>query len=145
MGSLVIFKQKKLVAFYSPFAPFVFHIIPALIKEVIFRGTLLHYFIKRDKMLIGFIISILFFTLIHLLNLLTGAEMGVSTLVELTLAGTFLSLVYLNYGIVGSISVHYIWNVFNSEANFERIYSINIALIISCVIMYYLHQKKRNL
>lgn len=121
----------------------IFNIITAIGEEVIFRGTLLHFFEKKKQKYIGLIISSIAFSLIHLLNLLIGRPVGINTIIMLTLAGLFLGLIYLNYGIVSAISAHYLWNLLHAGNHFnEENYSVKIALITLCLILFILHNYK---
>lgn len=122
----------------------VFNILTAIGEEIIFRGTLLNFFVQKRNQYTGLIISSLLFAAIHLLNMLMGQEVSISFLLTLTLAGLFLGLIYLNFGLVSAIATHYIWNLLHAGANFSEQsgYNVQIVLTLLCIGLFYRNWKK---
>lgn len=147
-GLLFYFQTKDFnnLLFKISFPLVVFNILTAIGEEIIFRGTLLNFFAQKNKRYVGLIISAIVFALIHLLNVLMGQEVSMSHIVTLALAGLFLGLIYLNFGLVSAIATHYIWNLLHAGSNFsEEGYTVQSVLFILCLGLFYLDMKNQKL
>lgn len=133
----------KYLLFKISFPLIIFNIITAIGEEIIFRGTILYFFIKKDKKYLGLIISSSIFSLIHLLNLLMGYEINISSLITLVVAGLFLGLIYINFGIISSISAHYLWNLVYAGSSFnEESSEVQIVILVLCVVLFIMERRK---
>jgi membrane protease YdiL (CAAX protease family) len=54
------------------------------------------------------------FGLLHLLNFASGDQIQWNYILGTTLAGLFLSLIFLRHGLMAAILAHYLWNVLAS-------------------------------
>lgn len=129
--------------FKVSFPLMVFNILTAIGEEIIFRGTLLNFFAQKNKRYMGLIISAIIFALIHLLNVLMGQEVSISYILTLILAGIFLGLIYLNFGLVSAIATHYIWNLLHAGANFNEQdnHTVQFVLALLCIGLFYRNWK----
>ncbi|WP_445722823.1 lysostaphin resistance A-like protein [Flavobacterium sp.] len=147
-GLIFYFQTKDIANFFFKvsFNLVIFNILTAIGEEIIFRGTLLNFFVQKRNQYIGLVISSLLFASIHLLNMLMGQEIGLSFLLTLTLAGLFLGLIYLNFGLVSAIATHYIWNLLHAGANFNEQsgYTVQIVLTLLCIGLFYINWKNSN-
>lgn len=145
-GLIFYFQTKDITNFFFKvsFNLVIFNIITAIGEEIIFRGTLLNFFVQKRNQYTGLIISSLLFASIHLLNMLMGQEISLSFLLTLTLAGLFLGLIYLNFGLVSAIATHYTWNLLHAGANFseQNGYNVQIVLALLCIGLFYRNWKK---
>ena len=148
LSGLLFYIQTKDITnfiFKVSFPLVVFNILTAIGEEVIFRGTLLNFFAQKKKRYIGLIVSAIIFALIHLLNVLMGQEVSLSHILTLVLAGLFLGLIYLNFGLVSSIATHYIWNLLYAGSNFsEEGFTVQFVIFILCIGLFYLDNKKKK-
>lgn len=88
-----------------------FQLRPALIEEIGFRFGLVllgFAFFGRN---FGLLAGSLPFGVLHLLNFMSGQEVIWEYIVGTAIAGLYLSLVFMNYGLVAAIVAHYSWNV----------------------------------
>ena len=149
LSGLIFYFQTKDVAnffFKVIFDLVIFNILTAIGEEIIFRGTLLNFFVQKHNRYTGLIISSLLFAAIHLLNMLMGQEISLSFLLTLTLAGLFLGLIYLNFGLVSAIAAHYTWNLLHAGANFDEQndHTVQIVLTLLCIGLFYRNWKNSN-
>lgn len=104
-----------------------FQLRPAIIEEVGFRFGLvllaLHFFGKKAALFAGSVP----FGILHLLNFMSGQEIQWDYIFGTSIAGLFLSLVFLNFNLGAVIVTHYIWNVFTSL--YAKIFSFDPELL----------------
>lgn len=90
---------------------FLYNFRPAIIEEVGFRFGLvlatLHFFGRIPALVAGSVP----FGLLHLSNFATGQEIYWDYILGTSVAGLFLTLVFLNYNLGAAVMVHFIWNV----------------------------------
>jgi membrane protease YdiL (CAAX protease family) len=120
----------------------------AILEETGFRGGsvffLKHYFGDATAVLV----SGLGFGVSHLAGRLLGAPVGLRHVMATTLAGCFLALVYLQYGVLACIGCHLIWNAFSrswrkslqieEEVNlqqFESSWPSLLVLVVMCAVL----------
>lgn len=107
-------------------------------EEIVFRGTLLNFFAQKNRRYLGLVITSLLFTLIHLGNL-AGHEYPFFYVSLITSAGLCYGLVYLNFGLIGTISLHFIYNfLVNSFVNTgdDGYYILGIKIVL-CILLFF--------
>ena len=107
-------------------------------EEIVFRGTLLNFFTQKNRRYIGLVISTLIFTLLHLGNLV-GHEFPFYYVSFIAAGGLCYGLVYLNFGLIGSISFHFIYNfLVNSfvKTGDDGYYILGIEIVL-CILLFF--------
>lgn len=125
----------------------VFSLLPAVTEELIFRGTFLNFFSKKDRMYSGLLISTLLFGVVHLSNTLVGKQMDFIIMVNLLLGGLCLGLTYLNFGLPASIALHFVWNVLlrGFSLNIDDDLYVNVLIAAICIWLFYLNKRKNRI
>jgi len=122
----------------------------SITEEIIFRGTLLNFYSQKKKKYLGLIISSLIFGLLHIANVLDGQEVSFIYIFYIVLYGFCFGLTYLNFGIIGSITFHFIGNLLitgfekstNDFFNSSDFYYKLILTFIVCILLFYRDRKK---
>lgn len=105
-------------------------------EEITFRGTLLNFYNQKNKKYLGLVISSILFGLIHIANSYIGTEISLIYIIYLIIAGLCFGLIYLNFGIVTSITTHVVFNLLISsfvhptKYGFYYILGINIVICV---------------
>ncbi len=86
------------------------NIFPALCEEIIFRGGLVHIVIQHAGNFWGLAAGSIPFGVLHIIGVLFGQTVTFAQIIGITAAGLMLSLVYVNFGIMGSFACHLVWN-----------------------------------
>ena len=80
-------------------------------EELVFRGTFLNFYKQKNKQYSGLIISSLLFGLLHISNSIVGVDVSVFYIFQITIAGILFGLIYLNFGLITSITAHVVGNM----------------------------------
>jgi membrane protease YdiL (CAAX protease family) len=106
-----------------------------IFEEITFRGTLLNFFNQKNKKYLGLTISSLIFGLIHIGNAFVGVEVSFIYVVYIILCGFLFGLIYLNFGLIASITAHVVGNFliggFIKQTSYGFYYHLAIIAIIS--------------
>ena len=89
----------------------VINLFAAVTEEIVFRGTLLNLFVKKNRKYLGLIISSVLFGALHMANVFAGQEIDFLIILNLILFGFLCGLIYLNFGIVGAVVFHFTNNI----------------------------------
>lgn len=123
-------------------------IIAPVFEEFSFRGFLLYSLLKRgaNKYLSLIWVSSIF-GLLHLLNTLAGAPLSITYIVGTCVGGFLLGAIFIRYGLMISILVHFLWNFFETlllkDPNLlEKNPLFLIVLVIVGVIVLFLDRRR---
>ena len=86
------------------------HIPYAVTEEAVFRFGIVGGVTNLSGMWPGILAGSVPFGVLHLINLLFGTPVDFQQIIGITVAGIFLSLLYLRFGLWAPIGCHYIWN-----------------------------------
>ncbi len=117
-----------------------------IFEEITFRGTLLNFFNQKNKKYLGLIISSLIFGLIHIGNALVGVEVSFIYVVYIILYGFLFGLIYLNFGLIASITAHVVGNFLIGgfiKPNRTGFYYTLAIIIILCVWLFFRDKRKQ--
>jgi len=116
-----------------------------MFEEITFRGTLLNFYNQKNKKYLGLVISSLIFGLIHISNAYVGTEVSIIYIIYLIIAGLCFGLIYLNFGIVASITTHVMSNLlissFIQPTKYGFYYILGIDIVI-CVWLFFRDKRK---
>ncbi|MBD3342917.1 MAG: CPBP family intramembrane metalloprotease [Candidatus Lokiarchaeota archaeon] len=121
----------------------VYNLRPGIWEEVAFRGVILTMLLKKYSKRTSIIIDGVLFGLIHLMNLLFGADL-LSTVVQIvyaTILGFFLAYMYVKTeSIVSCVITHYLIDVFGqmfiiSGMSILTYFVIIVGLVVSIPVM----------
>lgn len=140
--------------FNKVFDQILFQIRPAIIEEVGFRygiaGLIFAFFGLVPALVAGSIP----FGILHMLNFLSGDPIYWEYIIGTTVAGLFLTLVFLRHGLVAAILAHYTWNVLAStsaeilripQEKIEAGYPTLIILAVVSVWLFWSNQKLKKI
>ena len=89
-------------------------------EEVYFRDGIVNFFTQTFSTNIGIIAGSLPFGLLHILGSFFGKTITLASIFGISLAGLMLSLMYLRFGLLGSMSCHLMWNAL--VLGWEKVY-----------------------
>ena len=131
-----------------------YQIRPATIEEVGFRFGIVTIAVFYFNLNVGILLGAIPFGVLHLLNFLSGGEIYWLYILGTGVAGIFLSVIYLRFGLYAAVLVHYVWNVLASTAasssSFKQeqleggVGTLAILLIASMVIFLDLRKSSTN-
>lgn len=115
-------------------------------EEIVFRGTLLRFFNLKNKRYTGLLISSLIFGVLHLSNVIVGLEISFIYVLKITIFGLLFGLIYLNFGLVASISCHFANNLFvGSFVKSTGYGNYNYALVLALCIFLFIRDRRKQL
>lgn len=128
----ISFQQEQIGAPGSDIAPVIieqmlFQLRPALIEEVGFRFGIVVFALGFFGFFPAIIAGSIPFGLLHIMNFISGLPIDWLYIIGTSVAGLFLTLLFLNYGLAAAIIAHYSWNVLASvTANIFKISQVEI-------------------
>jgi membrane protease YdiL (CAAX protease family) len=96
---------------------------PAVLEEIGFRMGAVTFAWAFYGAVGALIAGSVPFGALHLLNLFSGGAIDAHYILGTSVAGLFLSLVFLNFGLAASLAAHYVWNVFAAVSSRHLPYS----------------------
>jgi membrane protease YdiL (CAAX protease family) len=90
---------------------------PAFVEEVGLRGGIVHLLTAYHGAGTGLLCGSATFGLLHLVGRLVGRKVGLRTVAATAVAGLFLGLVFLRFGLGAAIAAHWAWNVLVGSAS----------------------------
>ncbi|MCA0153681.1 CPBP family intramembrane glutamic endopeptidase [Winogradskyella vincentii] len=118
-----------------------------IFEEITFRGTLLNFFNQKNKKYLGLIISSLIFGLIHIGNSFIGVEISLIYIIYIIFYGFSFGLIYLNFGLIASISAHVVGNFLIGgfiKPNISGFYYNVAIIVILCVWLFFRDKRKQG-
>jgi len=82
----------------------------ALIEETAFRGGVVHFAAGYWGQTVGLLCGSLPFGLLHLSNRFWGIPVNLMHVLGTAMSGLLLSAVYLRWGLLSAIGLHWVWN-----------------------------------
>lgn len=86
------------------------NISPAVVEELVFRAGIVNLVAQVAGTFAGLAAGSVPFGVIHFISIFFGQIVTVSQVVGATVAGLMLSLVYLRWGLLAAIGIHWAWN-----------------------------------
>lgn len=123
-----------------------FQLRPALIEEVGFRFGIVVFAVAFFGRIPGLIAGSIPFGILHLLNFLSGQPIYWEYIIGTSIAGLFLTLIFMGFGLVAAILAHYTWNVLASvssevfripQENIEGGTPTLLVLLVLCAWVYF--------
>lgn len=89
-----------------------FEVRPAILEEIGFRFGLAFFAFHFYGHFAAIVIGSIPFGLLHLLNFISGDPIQWDYIIGTSVAGLFLTLVFLRFNLAAAITTHFTWNVF---------------------------------
>jgi membrane protease YdiL (CAAX protease family) len=106
-------------------------LFPALSEEIVFRGGIVEGIRQLFGSYAGLAAGSVPFGILHLVGIFFGSTVTAAQILGISLAGLMLSLVYLRFGILGSVGCHLVWN--SLVSGWIKVYGITDKTAVSAL------------